>query len=105
MRTIANYELNVEQNDRKSTGIVENCRFHGIPGFHMTKNLLVGVMHDILKRIRQYDLGPIFLKFIKIDKIILLIEGNYRIRGFNYGSSKNTPTDACIFILYRLYFI
>lgn len=96
IRTVTNYETDLERDDKKVTGIVENCLFHRIPGFHVTTNLSVDVMHDMLEGICQYDLALIFRQFINTDKFFSLIEVNNRIRGFNYGSTKNKQTEILL---------
>ncbi|KYN28513.1 hypothetical protein ALC57_02067 [Trachymyrmex cornetzi] len=90
LRTETNYYTDLSQNEKK-TGISESCIFHGINNYHVTKNLVACVMHDVLEGVCQYDLGLILHQFIKVDKYFSLTELNNRIKGFNYGPNKNKP--------------
>lgn len=51
LRTEANYYTNLLKNNEKETGISQSCIFHEISYFHVTKNLSVDVMHDVLEDI------------------------------------------------------
>ncbi|KYN00712.1 hypothetical protein ALC62_08504 [Cyphomyrmex costatus] len=92
LRTETSYYTDLSKNE-KETGISESCIFHGISNYHVTKNLVVCVMHDVLEGVCQYDLGLILHQFIKIDKYFSLTELNNRLKGFNYGPNKNKPPE------------
>lgn len=93
LQTSENYETDLAKNNQKITGIVENCIFHSLPDFHVTRNISVDVMHDILEGVCQYDLGQILYELMKKDKLFSLSEANNRIRGFDYDYEKNKPPE------------
>lgn len=49
LRTIKNYKHEVKLNDVSLTGIKANCIFNSIKSFHVTNNLSVDIMHDLLE--------------------------------------------------------
>lgn len=53
MRNKENYEKYVTINDYKQTGIIENCIFNKLDDFHVTNNVGVDVMQDILEGVCQ----------------------------------------------------
>lgn len=87
-----NYTLDVEKRNAQETGIVEKWIFNEISDFHVTNNLSVDVMHDVLEGIRQYDLGLILHAHI-LEKLFTLEELNHRIKAFRYGENKNKPPE------------
>ena len=62
LRTIENYNLQIAVKNSKKSGIKDDCVFHDVGGFHVTDNLFVDVMHDILEGIARYDLALILRK-------------------------------------------
>lgn len=65
LRDEKNYDDHLKINDYKKTGVVvENCLFNELTDFHVTKNVGVDVMHDILEGTCQYDLAKILNSFI-----------------------------------------
>lgn len=93
VRNKENYAADLLKNNPKVTGIVEECIFHKIADFHVTKNISVDIMHDTLEGIGQYDFGLIIHAFTKIKIKISLQELNTRLRAFNYGKTKNKPPE------------
>lgn len=93
VRDAFNYETDVLKNDSKTTGILERCVFHVLKFYHVTKNLSVDVMHDLLEGVAQYDLGLFLYMFIYVYKLFSLEELNALIRGFDYGQNKNKPPE------------
>ena len=49
LRTVKNYNSLLAKNNKSLSGIKEDCVFHSVDDFHMTKNLAVDVMHDMLE--------------------------------------------------------
>lgn len=93
LQTKENYDNDILKHDSTQTGIVNECIFHKIPHFHVTKNLSVDVMHDLLEGVCQYDMGLILHKLIKVSELFPLDEVNLRIKGMDYGRSKNIPPE------------
>lgn len=96
IRTKSSYETDLLKNNAKLTGITESCIFHAIPDFHVTKNLSVDVMHDILEGVCQYDLGKILHHFIIEKKLFTLEVANFYISGLHYGITKNKPPEILL---------
>ena len=51
LRTKKNYEKDSGIIKQSDTGIKEPCIFHEVKGFHITENITVDVMHDVLEGI------------------------------------------------------
>jgi len=104
LRNVENYAIDV--NDRNH-GITEECTFHSITNFHITKNLCVDVMHDLYEGICRYDLGQLLNRLINKDKLFSLQRLNNRIYSFDYGDnhSTNIPPSININALKNKYII
>lgn len=48
LRSLINYEKDVEKSNVKLTGVKERCVFNDVPGFNVIENFLMDLMHDIL---------------------------------------------------------
>lgn len=83
IRTKQNYTTHCEQN---MFGIQENCVFNTIPSFHVTENISVDPMHDLLEGICRYDIGKILNNLINKNKFFTLQIFHERIRFFNKTS-------------------
>lgn len=83
IRTIQNYTTHCEEN---MFGIQENCVFNAIPSFHVTENLSVDPMHDLLEGICRYDIGKILNNLINKNRLFTLQVFHERIRFFNKTS-------------------
>ena len=59
LRTIENYEIALSTigDSVSSFGVKEECIFHELPNFHMTKNPSVDILHDWLEGIVKNDLA------------------------------------------------
>lgn len=92
IRNFLNYQEDVFLSDYSLTGIKEKCIFNNIDGFHVTNNLCVDIMHDILEGVCNYDIALILTTFIYDLKLFSLETLNSKIDSFYYGSFTNTPT-------------
>ncbi|KAI8120454.1 hypothetical protein CVS40_8290 [Lucilia cuprina] len=61
-RTYENYNLHVQENNAKESGISEKCIFNRIPSFHVVDNMSVDAMHDVMEGICHYDMTNAILK-------------------------------------------
>src|SRR5580765_7257447 len=77
-------------NNDQSLGVVENCIFYELNHFHVTKNLSVDPMHDVLEGICRYDLGKLLHYFIYVKKYFSLEYINKKIQSFDFGDN-----DSC----------
>lgn len=66
MRDQINFSHDLIKNNVTDTGILEDYIFHKFPDYHVTENLSVDVLHEILEGISLYDFGLILNHFIKI---------------------------------------
>ena len=85
LRNRDNYESDVKLQKSSHTGIKSPCIFHKIANFHVTQNLTVDMMHDVLEGVCVYVMKAIINSFITDEKYFTLEELNTRIQNFNYG--------------------
>lgn len=82
----------VQLKDDSKTGIKESCVFNNVKGFHITQNLTVDIMHDLLEGVCMYVLKAILFEFIFKNEYFTLQTLNNRIKKFDFGSeSTNKP--------------
>lgn len=94
LRNSINYDNDLEIHEVSLTGVKEPCVWNEISSFHVIQNYCVGIMHDMLEGVCNYDIGLMLkimifdLKYFSIDKL------NNRIELFDYGSIdiRNRPT-------------
>lgn len=92
LRNPTNYDMDIETDDVKLTGIKEDSIWNIIPFFHVTRNWSCDVMHDILEGVLHYDLILILNNFINEKKLFTTEQLNFRIDKFNFGAKKlNKP--------------
>lgn len=93
LRNEFNYDRDVATANFSLTGIKEECAFHSLLGFHVTKNFSVDLLHDLLEGGLQFDLCNIISSCIK-KGYFTLVELNSLIRIHNYGPcTKNKSID------------
>lgn len=85
LRDRNNYDENIKMNNPSLTGINSNCIFHDL-SFHVTENITVDPMHDLLEGVVKYDLGLLLSYFIK-KKYFTLNLLNSRIMAFDYNDN------------------
>jgi len=78
----------------KDCGIKRSCLLNNLQYFHITDNVAVDVMHDLLEGIVPFELKLILFSFIFDRKYFSLELLNARIACFDYGyiDRKNKPT-------------
>ena len=64
LRNRENYEADVRLQNSSQTGIKSSCVFHHIENFHVTENLTVDMMHDLLEGVCVYVIKSIINVFI-----------------------------------------
>ena len=89
LRDVLNYNELSSKNPAFS-GIKEICVFNKIPGFHVTNNPAVDVMHDFLEGICRYDVALMLLYFIYVRKYFTLQHLTLKIRAFHFGAKNST---------------
>ena len=90
LRTEKSYEEDVKENNMKNTGIKEPCAFYKIRDFHITRNIAVDFMHDVLEGVCAYDLRSILYSFVFEKKYFTLEYVNGCIQSFDYGPNDNS---------------
>ena len=85
LRNSENYEADVKLGNSSCTGIKSQCVFHKITNFHVTENLTIDMMHDILEGVCVYVIKSIINIFITVERYFTLEELNARIENFDYG--------------------
>lgn len=89
LRTEENYDQDLKKNNMSETGIKEPCVFHKVKNFHLTQNLSVDMMHDILEGVCVYVMRSIIYSFIFKYKYFTLESLNNRIQNFDFGFTEN----------------
>ena len=56
LRNRSNYETQLSSKNSKETGIKQECVLHKLDNFHVTENVAVDPMHDILEGVARYDM-------------------------------------------------
>ncbi|KAJ1520357.1 hypothetical protein ONE63_003492 [Megalurothrips usitatus] len=85
LRTIQNYEHDLNRRDQISTGIKSKCIWNELSGFHITVNIYLDIMHDIIEGIGVYDMSFVIEYMVKIKKLLTFQELNELVQGFYYG--------------------
>jgi len=73
--------------DARKTGIKRNCVLNDLTYFHVTENLVVDAMHDILEGIAPVELGLILVELS--NDYLTLQDINRSLLSFNYSMSIN----------------
>lgn len=90
LRNESNYAEHVKNiTSGSSFNVVEECVFHKLKFFHVTKNLSVDVMHDVWEGVVQYDLAKILNVYVNVNKFFTLDQLNQRILAFPYEEWEN----------------
>lgn len=88
LRTPENYEVD---SLNLTHGVKEKCVWHRLPNFHVTKNISLDLMHDMLEGILRYDLAFIIDDLIT-KKYFSLNVLNNRIKFFKFSKvDKGNP--------------
>ena len=83
-----NYSEDLKLNDRSKTGLASECIFNQLISYHVTENMSVDIMHDILNGICIYDMALLIKNLISETNITLEMI-NERIINFYYGIQEN----------------
>lgn len=94
IRTIENYNTDLDKNDFNVTGIKEECFFNNIPSFHAIDSPSADIMHDIFEGVCHFQMTKIILNFIE-SKLFTLDDLNNRVSLFDFGFYEvgNLPVD------------
>ncbi|KAB0790664.1 hypothetical protein PPYR_14890 [Photinus pyralis] len=88
MRTIENYEDDLDLNNPALTGIRSECILNEIPSFHVVSNYYADVMHDVFEGICHYNFCHALLYFIQQMKYFDISTFNLRKTHFEYGPTE-----------------
>ena len=102
LRNIENYDSLLALNDVTKSGIKSNCVFNEIPGFHVTENPAVDVMHDFLEGVCRYDVALLLHYFIYVRKYFTLDDLNVKLRAFYYGPNKSINKPPEILVIFDI---
>ncbi|XP_066595409.1 uncharacterized protein [Prorops nasuta] len=83
IRNRRNYASHVED---CSYGVSDECIFNSLMNFHVTENITLDYMHDVLEGICRYELRDILNELINVQKLFSLETLNCRIKFFDIGS-------------------
>lgn len=90
IRTVEQYNLDVNEGDVSSSGIKETCIWHKVLGFNVLEQVGMDIMHDILEGVGKYDLAFLISYYVKDLKIFTLQVLNEIIVCFDYGPDKGS---------------
>ena len=79
-----NHELDVQVADASKIGIKELCLFNNVKGFHITENISVYMMHDVLEGVCMYTMRSIiYTSFLR--KILYVTRTKHKNTMFWYS--------------------
>jgi hypothetical protein len=87
LRTIEDYEEEVQENDSKLTGIYDECCLNVLRNFHCTSNIVCDILHDVFEGLAKYDLAMCLQMLIKDKTLpdVTLENINILKQNFSYG--------------------
>lgn len=93
-RTRQNYQEHVELDDPSLTGIKAQSCLNKLHYFHVTENICVDLMHDILEGVAPLEVKLMLRYYVQEEKCFTLNQLNQRISSFEYGfgNEKNKPS-------------
>ncbi|XP_066585526.1 uncharacterized protein [Prorops nasuta] len=97
LRDEENYDRCLQLNNSRESGIKQKSCFHQVHNFHVTRNVSVDAMHNILEGVARYDMGLVLNYFIYQQKFFTIEDLNIRIQGFDYGLDANTNKPTRIY--------
>ena len=94
MRSRQSYTENAMLGDASMTGIKENSCLNSLKYFHVTENVCVDIMHDVLEGIAPLEVRLLLKHLVYEEKCFTLQELNNRIASYDYGytNAKNRPS-------------
>lgn len=94
LRNKENYQLHVTQENPSVTGVKGDCCLNSLQYFHITENVCVDVMHDILEGVAPLEIKLMLQQFIYTEKLFTLEQLNDKIARFDYGynNGKSKPS-------------
>lgn len=77
-----------------NSGVKRDCILNSLQYFHVTSNVAVDIMHDILEGIAPMEVKLVLCKFIYDDHFFTLSDFNTFLSSHNYGfcDAKNKPS-------------
>lgn len=93
MRTVQNYDSDLQRGDASETGINSECIFNRLTSFHAVENKSADMMHDLFLGVCRYDL-PLLLNYVMEKYNISLNALNSRIISFDYGTDETDKPPA-----------
>ena len=93
-RNRENYQQHVTLKDGSMTGVKEDSCLNTLKYFHVTENVGVDIMHNVLEGVAPLEVKLLLRHYIYDEKLLCLEQSNERIVNFDYGYSneKNKPS-------------
>jgi len=94
LRNEVNYNEHVMLKNPSLTGIKADSCLNSLEYFHITDNVCVDIMHDILEGVAPLEIKLMLQHFIYEQKLFTLDQLNDRMKSFDYGvtNAKNKPS-------------
>lgn len=90
LRNAQNYLDDLALQNPSLTGIKFDCPLNKIPSYHVTENIIVVIMHDLLEGVCKYSMSALIKNFVR-NNVLSLNDINLRIYSFNFIESSNRP--------------
>jgi len=92
LRNEINYASDISIDNYSLTGLKVICIFNELPSYHVARNVVCDIMHDLIEGVARYDMALIVKNLIDLKFFSLEILNN-RLELFDYGVTeiKNTP--------------
>lgn len=93
LRTVDNYNIDVALENPPLTGVVENCVFNGVAGYHCILNASLDISHDFLEGICKYGMAHVLYYLIFVREYFTPEDLQIIVATFDYGivEGKNKP--------------
>lgn len=93
LRNKENYQLHVAQENPSATGVKGDSCLNSLKYFHITENVCVDAMHDILEGLAPLEIKLMLQHFIYMEKLFTLEQLN-KFTSFDYGynNGKSKPS-------------
>lgn len=95
LRDRNSYEADVVTADSSQTGLKRHSVLNNLSFYHVSDNVAVDIMHDVLEGVGPYEMKPVLNSLIE-QKHLTLEKLNYRITCFDYGFCDNSNKPSAI---------
>ena len=88
LRTVQNYQDDVQVNNVTVTGVIVECFFNAVPNFHCVVNQYCDLMHDVPEGVLKYAMCCIIHYLVNERNYFDFDSLQSRVKNFDYGSAE-----------------